>query len=104
MSNPGISTAQMTPELMQQWQALQDQQRRQAMAQALMGNQAQGQNSGIANAGSAIAGALADRNIANNARWTAQGISPVQVTPQVGTTGLGRAANWAKGLFGMGGS
>lgn len=112
MSNPGqpmngmqqLMTSQMTPELMQQMQAYQDQQKQQAMAQALMQGNAQGQNGGIANAGSAIAGAFADKRLQDNAKWAAQGISPVNVTPQVGTTQLGRAAGWAKNLFGIGGS
>lgn len=99
MSNPGLSTSQLTPELLQQWQQQQDVAKQQAMAQALMGNQAQGQYSGLANAGGDILGAMASNSIAAKN----DPLSPVKVTPQVGTTGLGRAANLASNLFGMGG-
>lgn len=112
MSNPGqpmngmqqLMTSQLTPEVLQQMQTYQDQQKRQAMAQALMQNNMQGQNAGIANAGSTLAGAFADKRLQNNAQWAAQGISPVTVTPQVGTTGLSRLGSQIGGLFGMGGS
>lgn len=104
MSAPGYTTNQMTPEFLQQMQQYQDQQRRSALAQSLMQGGATGQNAGLANAGGALAGAFADRRIQDNMKWAAQGISPVQVTPQVGTTALGRAGSWAKNLFGMGGS
>lgn len=64
MSNPGMMTNQMTPELMAQMQAQQDQQRKMAMAQSLMGNQAKGTNSGMANAGNDILGAITMHNLA----------------------------------------
>jgi hypothetical protein len=116
MSNPGINpmqaamaagsgqvmTNQMTPEFLQQMQAYQDQQKRSQLANALMQNGADPTtaNAGISNAGSDIAGAVISNKMADNAKWAAQGLSPVTVTPQVGTTGLGRFAN----MFGLGGS
>lgn len=59
----------MTPELMQAMQQYQQQQKQQALAQSLMQTNANPQtpNSGIANAGSAIAGALAAKNMQNQA-------------------------------------
>lgn len=84
-------------------QALQQAQRRQAMAQQLMGNQAQGQNSGMANAGNSILGAVTANRANQDMKFAAQGIAPVQITPQVGTTGLGRLGNKLGGLFGLGG-
>ena len=63
MSSPGMMmTNQMTPEAMAQMQQMQEQQRRMAMAQSLMGNQAQGQNGGLANAGNDILGAITMKN------------------------------------------
>ena len=61
------SRFQMTPELAQAMQQYQDLQRRQQMAQSLMQNSANPQtaNSGIANAGSDIAGAIAAKNMQN---------------------------------------
>ena len=59
-----MTTDQMTPEFMAQLQQYQDQQRKMAMAQSLMGNQAQGQNSGLANAGNSILGAITMKNMA----------------------------------------
>ncbi len=69
---------QLTPEMMQQFQQYQDQQKqqqqRQAMAQALMQNQASPQtpNSGIANAGGDIMGALVQRRMQQQADPTNQ--------------------------------
>jgi len=63
----GMSTAQMTPELMAQYQQAADQAKKMAMAQSLMGNQAQGQNAGLANAGGDIAGAIAMKNLQQQA-------------------------------------
>lgn len=98
MSYPGgISTAQLTPEMLQQWQQQQDVSKQQAMAQALMQNKATGQNSGLANAGSDILGAITSNNIAAKN----DPLAPVKVTPQVGTSSLG---NWASKLFSMGGA
>ena len=59
----------MTPELLQAIQQYQDQQRKQAMAGALMQNSANSSaaNGGIANAGSTLAGALAMKNMQNQA-------------------------------------
>lgn len=57
----------MAPEFLQQLKVYQDQQKRQALAQSLMQNNAQGQNSGLANAGSSILGALTAKNMQNQA-------------------------------------
>ena len=67
MSNPGMTTAQMTPEMMAYYQQQSDQARKMAMAQSLMGNQAQGKNGGMANAGSDILGAITMKNMAQQA-------------------------------------
>ncbi len=68
MSSPGMMmTNQMTPEAMAQMQQMQEQQRRMAMAQSLMGNQAQGQNGGLANAGNDILGAITMKNMRDQA-------------------------------------
>jgi hypothetical protein len=69
-SQPVQNTAmneQMTPELQQAMQQYQDQQRRQQMVAALMQNNANPQtpNSGLANAGSSILGAVVGRNMQN---------------------------------------
>lgn len=110
MNDPGLmstqgqagSTSMLTPEYLQQMQAWQDNQRKQALAQSLMSNQAdpRTQNSGIANAGADIAGALASKAVANRMNPLAQ----VQVTPQqIG----GGAGIWAQrhlgNLFNLGG-
>ena len=90
MSNPG-----MTPLTMQQ---VMDFQKQQAMANALMTQNAPANTpyAGLANAGGTLAGALANKNIANNEAWAQQGISPVTVTPKVGSS-------WMSNLFGLGG-
>lgn len=107
MSNPGfpsnLSTQQLTPEFLQQMQQYQDQQKKMQLAQGLMGNKATGQYGGLANAGSDIAGAVAQNQLQNQANWNAQGLGNVAVTPQVGTTGLGRLGSQIGNLFGMGG-
>lgn len=60
MSYAGLSTSQLTPELLQQMQMMQDQQRKQQLAATLMGNNADPKTpyAGIANAGSDLNGAL----------------------------------------------
>jgi hypothetical protein len=103
MSTQGqINTSQLTPEYLQQLQLYQDNMKRQALAQSLMGNQANPNtpNAGIANAGSDIAGALVSRKIQDNNKWAAQGLGPVNVT---GNRMPGQGG-WFNGLFGMGGS
>jgi len=97
MSDPGY---QMTPEDTQKWQSLQ---RQQAIAQQLMNPQAQGQNSGLANAGSSILGAMEYNKLGNDAKFAAQGISPVNVSPQVGASAFGRIGNKLGNMFGFGG-
>jgi hypothetical protein len=59
--------------------------------------------SGIADAGQSLAGAMAYNKYADDKKWAAQGISPVQITPRAGTTGLSRAGDWASKLFSFGG-
>lgn len=113
MSNPGfpagISTQQLTPEFLQQMQQYQDQQKKMQLAQGLMGNKAQGQYSGLANAGSDLAGALASQNIGAANSPAAQaislrtGISPSAAGNIVNPSMLSQAKNWAGNLFGMGG-
>jgi len=79
MSNPGMT---MTPQ--QQYQM--------AMARALMGNQAQGQNSGIANLGGNILGALAMKRVQqqndpeNQVVQQRYGMTPGQAGGVLGTT------------------
>ncbi len=53
MSYPGYTTDQLTPELLQKWQMTQDQQKQQAMANALKGQEADPRTpyAGLANAG-----------------------------------------------------
>jgi hypothetical protein len=108
MSNPGMmpNTSQMTPEYMQQMQAMQDQQRKMAMAQSLMGNQAQGQNAGMANIGNDILGAmrmksLQQQNSPENAVVQQRyGMSPSQANGVLNPS-LGSRIG---GMFGLGGS
>lgn len=97
MSNPGY---QMTPDDMQ---SMEDMRRKQMMAAQLMAPQAQGQNSGLANAGSSLLGAMEYNKLGNDAKFAAQGISPVNVTPQVGSGMLGRLGNKFGNMFGFGG-
>lgn len=60
MSYAGLTAAQLTPELLQQLQMQSDQQKQQAMAKALMNNQADPKTAyaGMANAGGELTGAL----------------------------------------------
>lgn len=60
MSYAGLTTNQLTPELLQQMQMMQDQQRKQQMAAALMNNNADPKTAyaGLSNAGSDLTGAL----------------------------------------------
>lgn len=60
MSYAGLSTSQLTPELLQQMQMMQDQQRKQQLAATLMGNNADPKTAyaGLSNAGSDLTGAL----------------------------------------------
>lgn len=60
MSYAGLSTSQLTPELLQQMQAMQDQQRKQQLAAQLMGNNVDPKTAyaGLSNAGSDLNGAL----------------------------------------------
>jgi hypothetical protein len=94
MSNPG---SQMTPEMMQAIQQYQDQQRRQQMAQSFMQNSAnpQTQNSGIANAGSDILGAITARNLQNRQMPNALGSSA--------TAGMSQQPGMLSRLFNLGG-
>lgn len=79
--NGGLSTSQLTPEVLQQWQAYQDQQRKQQLAATLMGNNADPKTAyaGVANAGSDLNGALmlkAMQNQANGPASTNLGQTP----------------------------
>lgn len=101
MSSPGYFMAQqaadpnqMTPQ--------------QKMAMALMGGNKtynpQQQYAGLADAGSSLAGAMAMKNMADNQKWSAQGVAPVQVTPQQVGGGVGAWAQRNLGsLFSVGG-
>lgn len=106
MSNPGMMTSQMTPELMAQLQAQQDQQRKIALAQSLMGNQAQGQNSGLANAGGDILGAVAMQRMQqqnspqNQVIQQRYGMTPSQAQNVTNPNLASRIGS----MFGMGGS
>ena len=113
MSSPGMplgmTTAQMTPEMMAYYQQQADQARKMAMAQSLMGNQARGQNSGMANAGGDILGAIAMKNMAQQsdpqnqmASQTIQqryGMDPSQAQNVMNPSLMSRIG----GLFSMGG-
>jgi|SRR6185312_1905445 len=105
MSDPG------TPLTLQDLQTLQDQQRRQQMAQALLSGQgATGANSGLANAGNSILGAMVAKNMQGQISPAAQAM--VQ-RGQVGSLGqansilnpsfMDRAGNYVSNLFGLGG-
>lgn len=114
MSNPGFMSTQGTPQpapnwqqqMQQQMQQQQNMQRQQAMAQALMGNQAQGQNSGLANAGNDFLGALTMRHLQqqqndpqNQVMQQRYGMSAGDAQGILHPSLLSRA----KGLFSMGG-
>ena len=120
MSYAGLTTAQLTPELLQQMQALQDQQRQQNLAKALMSSQADPKTAyaGLANVGSDLSGAYALNAMQRRNVPTAQGgmtdpmdvsmggisrqipgqnIGPISgATPNLGTSIFGK-------MFGMGG-
>ena len=109
--SPNMLSAQQM-QMLQQYQAMQ---RQQQMAQALMqqGQQQQQQNmtapyAGVSNAGSQLAGAAAMNNMNQNANWAAQGLGPVNVTPNQ-ATGMGgsnsmlqNAGAYLGNLFGFG--
>lgn len=98
-----MTTAQMTPEFMAQLQAYQDQQKKMQMAQSLMGNQAQGQNSGLANAGSDILGAITAQRLQqqnspeNQVIQQRYGMNPSQAQNVTNPS-------WTSRLFNLGGS
>ena len=117
MSNPGLpmngmqsALSQMDPaEAQAMLQQYQDQQRKMAMAQQLMGNQAQGQNGGMANAGNSILGAITMKNMMQQqdpqnqmASQTIQqryGMSPGQAQGVMNPSLMSKIG----GLFNMGG-
>lgn len=82
MSYAGLSTSQLTPELLQQMQMMQDQQRKQQLAATLMGNNADPKTAyaGLANAGSDMNGALILKAM--------QARNPQQASPANPTAGM----------------
>lgn len=123
MSYAGISTSQLTPELLQQLQAYQDQQKQQSMAKALMQNSADPRTSyaGLSNAGSDIGGAIALKSMQNKANAGRQvplgqgpamdvsvgGVSQTLPGMNMGTISSqtpSLGGGWLKNLFSMGGA
>lgn len=113
MSYQGVSTAQLTPEFLQQMQAYQDQQKKMAMAQSLMQNNAPMNTpyAGISNAGSSLAGAMAARNLQQNAMQQAQNNMPGtmhDLGSGIGSVSdkvpnLQNKAGWFSNMFSLGG-
>lgn len=113
MTNPALTTAQLTPEYLQQLQAYQDQQKQLNMAKALMNNQADAKTpyAGVANAGSDLTGALALKAFQQNQPQTnAANYLPNDPTAgmkdQTGMpiSGAQPGQSWWKGLFNLGGN
>lgn len=103
----GIPTSQLTPEMLQQMQAYQDQQKRSQMAGALMQNQADPRtaNAGFANAGSDILGAVTQNAIQHQNGPQSQVIQQrYGITPsQAGNVLHPGIMSKIGGLFSMGG-
>ena len=92
MSNPGLTTAQLTPELLQQAQAQNDQQKKMAMAQALMSNKATGQYSGLTNAGNDILGAVTANNLQQGQQQAMQNQMAANTPAAAMQTGYGQVS------------
>lgn len=113
MSSAGISTSQLTPELLQQIQQYQEQQKQQAMAQSLMQNNAPMGTpyAGISNAGSSLSGAMMAKAMQRNAMQQAQNNAPGTMMPLGGglgsvsskTPNLPNQPSWMSNLFSLGG-
>lgn len=108
MSYQGLSTSQLTPEMLQQMQQQSDLQKRQALAASLMQNSAdpRQQNAGLANAGSDILGAVIGRNAQqqqqsadplNQAMQQRYGMSPGQANNMLHPSMLSKLFNFGGG-------
>ncbi|HVZ60672.1 MAG TPA: hypothetical protein VG892_07795 [Terriglobales bacterium] len=91
MSYSGLTTDQLTPEMLQQ---MEQYRQKMAAAQALMGNNANPQTpyAGISNAGSSLLGAMAMKRIQDQN----DPLGHVNVTPAVNSS-------WMQRLFSLGG-